>query len=191
MNDDERREMLRLVELEYDRTTKFIEGAVGTTTSLRGWAITVWAGLIGVALSAKLPSLTVLAVLAVIAFAFVDFYYTSLYQQTLRRARQLERITNEHFDVLARGADNARLKPEADAALAAHSYGLYTNMRAVGRRELLDSLRRPQMFFWIYVSLAATALLIGLLAQTFPTASSSTPSAVPTPTATSAPAASP
>lgn len=169
MNDRDRKEMLRLVELEYDRTTKFIDGWVGVTTSLRGWAITVWAGLIGIAFSAKIPALALLAVAAVVAFALVDAYYSSLYQQTLRRARELERITNQHFDALARGGDNARLGAAADSALAAHSYGLYTNMRAASVR---SALQNPQRFFWIYAALAALAIVATVAAAAAPSVTS-------------------
>src|SRR5439155_1822871 len=141
--------------LEYERTTKFIEGSVGIATSLRGWAITVWAGLIGLAFTAKTPLLALLALVAVAAFAVVDACYSSLYQQTLRRARELERITNEHFDALARGADSPRALVAADSSLAAHNYGLYTNMRAISFR---DSIRgKPQRFIYIYGALAVLA----------------------------------
>ncbi len=163
MKDADRKEMLQLVEAEYDRTTKFIEGTVGTTTSIRGWAITVWAALLGAAFSTKLPVLAYLGFLAVVAFALVDTYYSSLYVQTLTRARELERITNEHFDALARGEDNPRLRPAADAALAAHSYGLYTNMRVV-------AWKKPQMFFWIYMALALIAIVAGVATVFIPAA---------------------
>jgi hypothetical protein len=178
---DDRKEMLRLVELEYERTTKFIDGSVGTTTSLRGWAITVWAGLIGLAFTTKTPLLAFLAVVAVLAFAVVDAYSSSLYQQTLRRARELERITNDHFDALARGSDNPRVQTAADASLAAHNYGLYANMRAVRFRESI--LVKPQRFIAIYAVLAAVAIVSGLIAAAAPPASS--PAPLPTATSTS------
>lgn len=157
MKADDIKELLRLVELEYERTTKFIEGSVGATTQVRGWAITVWAALVGLAFSTRVSSLALLAVVALIAFVFADAYYSALYQQGLRRAHELERITKQHFDALARGSDNPRVVSAANAALAANRYGLYSNLHSVRVRDLLAA--RPRVFMWVYGALTIVALL--------------------------------
>jgi hypothetical protein len=181
VNTDDQKEMLRLVELEYERTTKFIEGSVGLTTSIRGWAITVWAALIGVAFSQRVWELPFLAVIAIAAFAVVDAYYSSLYKQALLRARALERVTGKHYDALARGKDNPRAMAAAAASLAANSYGFYTNLRALRPRDLVS--KAPRVFLAVYSVLAVAAIVSAPLVATLPSsASSSTSTASSSPT---------
>lgn len=183
MNTDERKEMLRLVELEYERTTKFIEGSVGITTSIRGWAITVWAALIGVSFTQRLWPLALLAAITILAFAVVDAYQSSLYEQALFRARSLERITAKHFNALARGGDNPRFVAEADAALASNKYGFYANLQAFRWRELFNV--RYRIFLLAYGTLALVAVICAVLILVIPAAAVSTPTATPSPTASS------
>ncbi|TMD13589.1 MAG: hypothetical protein E6J00_08050 [Chloroflexi bacterium] len=174
MNGDEQREMLRLVELEYARTTKFIEGSVGITTSVRGWAITVWAALIGVSFTQRLWALALLAAITILSFAVVDAYQSSLYAQALLRARTLERITAKHFDALARGKDNPRFIAEADAALASNKYGFYSNLQAFRWRDLFHL--RYRIFLVAYGTLALVAVICALLVLVIPAPTIPTPS---------------
>lgn len=187
MNPDDKKEMIRLVELDFDHTTKFIEGSVSTTTSLRGWAITVWAALIGVAFSQRLWVLAALAAIAIAAFAIVDAYYLFFYWQALFRARLLEDVTAKHYDALARGTDNPRTIAGADLALTTNRYGIYRSLRDLRFSHLLTV--KPRTFLIVYAILIAVAiisavLLLALQLSTTASSSTPTPGLSPTPHAT-------
>lgn len=44
---DRAQKMLDLVELDYNQTSEFVRGVLGTATTIRGWAITIWLALAG------------------------------------------------------------------------------------------------------------------------------------------------
>ena len=49
MTDAERKELIRLLELDYENTSKIVEGVLGTTSTIRGWGISLVSALIGFA----------------------------------------------------------------------------------------------------------------------------------------------
>jgi hypothetical protein len=178
--------MLDLVKQEYDRTTKFIEGMVGISTSVRGWAVTVWGGLMTIAFTQKLPALALIAILGVIAFGVIDAYHTALYRQALSRARRLERITAKYYEALARGRDQPKAWSRASASLAANRFGFYSNLRAFRPLDLLGAA--PRVFTVMYALLALAALAGALAIPTLSaTAPPAAPSPSPSPSAPSAP----
>lgn len=167
MDDKAQAELLRLVEVEYDRTSKFIEGTVGIVTTVRGWAVTVWLALLGAALSEKLWEISVLAAVAPLVFMLVDAYHGSLYNQALLHAKDLERITGRHYAALSRGAAHSYAELNAQVALASHKYGLYSNLREFRWSDLLRS--RPRVFVRVFYPVmialgAVVAIALGVTA---------------------------
>ncbi len=161
MDRDAQREMLRLVELEYERTSKFIEGTVGTVGTVRGWAVTVWLAALGVAFNQRLWELGLLGTAAILVFALVDGYYSTLYQQAMYRARDLEDITGKHYAELARGDDDPYVEDNAAIALTTHRYGMYSNLRAFRWRDLRRA--RPRIFFQaVYPFMGVAGLVVAL-----------------------------
>lgn len=165
MLDERQKELLRLVELDYARTSKFIEGLVATGATLRGWAITIWLAVLGVAFDRNTWELAALAAIVILVFAVVDGYHAWLYREAFEHARSLERISSSYYKSLGRGADDPDAKLDLREELEAHRFGLYANLRRFAPRTLLHA--RPAVFFWfLYPFLAlvgaASALFIGL-----------------------------
>src|SRR5437868_1929488 len=65
-------ELKRLIELEYERTSKFIDGVIATTATIRGWAVTIWLAVVGVAFDRSVWELGVLAAIVAAVFMVID-----------------------------------------------------------------------------------------------------------------------
>ncbi len=162
MDDSSRREMLRLVELDYERTSKFIEGIVGTGATIRGWAITIWVALLGAAVDRKLWELAALGAVVILVFGLVDGYHASLYRAALDHAMRLERITRDYYAMIGRGTDDPDAELDLRAELESHRFGYYSNLRRFELRDLRNA--RPWVFFkFLYPFLAAVGAVSALL----------------------------
>jgi len=161
MADDEQRtaELVRLVERDYDQTTEFIRSVVGTTTTIRGWAITVWLAVIGVAIERGSWELSLFAVTALLPFAFLDAYHSWLYSQALRHARALEDLSAAYYRAVERGEDDEDILLDFEASLAAHTFGMYSHFRRFEIPEL-RAARPRAVFFAFYPGLATVGLTV-------------------------------
>ena len=146
MNEAERKEMLRLVELDYQRTSDLIERLTGIGTALRGGAITAWVAIIAFAVSGK-PVYGLLASVVAATIWITDGYNAFLYDSAADHARIVERISALYYGALARSADDVDAFDDVDVALAGLRFGLYTNL---GRHHLRDIwFANPRVVFRI------------------------------------------
>ena len=164
--DERMAELVRLLERDYDQTGEFIRSLVGTISTTRGWAVTVWLALLGVAVQQESPGLAVLASVALVPFGLLDAYHSWLYSQALRHARRLEQLSADYYRAVERGEDDEELLLDFQTGMAAHRFGLYSQFRRFSLPELRTA--RPQIVFqWFYPGLVCTAIgaaiLIGLL----------------------------
>lgn len=162
MNDiDRQKELIRLVELDYERTTRFVQSLVTTGTTLRGWAITLWVGAIGVSFTTHQGVLSLLAAAVIAVFGLVDAYHSWLYEQAMRHARRVERVSALYFASLSRGDDDPDLQEDAQTAIEGHQFGLYTTFRRFHWRDLW--FVRPRPFFrYLYPALIGVAFVAAL-----------------------------
>ena len=159
-------ELVRLVERDYDQTGEFIRSLVGTISTTRGWAVTVWLALLGVAVQQDSPGLAVLASVALVPFGLLDAYYSWLYSQALRHGRELEQLSADYYRAVERGDDDEELLLDFETGMAAHRFGLYSHFRRFSLPELRAA--RPRLVFqWFYPGLVLAAMgaasLIALL----------------------------
>jgi hypothetical protein len=187
MTPDEEKELVRLVELDYERTSKFIEGMVGTSATTRGWAVTVWLAVLGIAVNQRLWALGLLGTAAVFVFALVDLYHSRLYEEAEIHAAAAERISRLRYKRFSRGADDKYAASDAENALRAYSFGVYSNLRAFAWRwNLLRGARPYLVFRAMYPFMAAVGVVVALAIGIGTAMSSvhSIPHPSPTPTAT-------
>lgn len=154
------------MERDYDQTGEFIRSLVGTISTMRGWAVTVWLALLGVAVQQERSGLAVLASVALVPFGLLDAYHSWLYGQALRHARGLERLSADYYRAVERGEDDEELLLDFETGMAAHRFGLYSHFRRFSLPELRTA--RPRLVFqWFYPGLVCTAIgvavLVGLL----------------------------
>lgn len=155
-------ELVRLLERDYDHTAEFIRSLVGTISTTRGWAVTVWLALIGVAVQQDCPSLALVASVALVPFGLLDAYHSWLYGQALRHARGLEQLSADYYRVVERGGDDEDLGLDFEAGMAAHRFGLYSEFRRFSLIELRTA--RPRLVFrWFYPGLLCAALAVAVL----------------------------
>lgn len=158
----DRKELVRLVELDYERTAEFINGVTTTTATIRGWAITIWLAILGIGLDQELWQMALLAAVSASVFLLLDGYHAWLYSEALAHAAKLERLSGRYFDALGRGADDEDVELDFRVALQAHRFGMYRNFRRFRPKDLL--FVKPYVFFrFFYPFLIGTALLATLL----------------------------
>lgn len=160
--EDPLREMIRLVELDYERTASFIDSVVSTGAAIRGLGVTIWAALLGFAVDHGSWALALVGVLDAIVFFVLDGYHGWVYKRALLHAASLERISAAFYNSLGRGKTDPDSLLELRVQLEAHTFGLFQNL---GRFRYTDLLRaRPRViFFALYPSLAVAAGLAAFL----------------------------
>jgi hypothetical protein len=162
MDEKERQARLAaLLDLDYDKTTKFIDDVLKTSTTLRGWAITLWIALMGVAINTKQWEISLLGVALVALFGLVDLYHSWLYHEASTHARAIERIWSKEYEALGPEIDDEDVALDAKALMDAHSFGLFLHFR----RFRFWNLRRTRLtglFGYVYVTLAVIAAVISI-----------------------------
>jgi hypothetical protein len=154
---------LTVVELDYEKTTKVIEGIVGTSFTIRGWGIALISALIGLTFQTQFWQVAALALVVTLLIAFMDGYHSWLYAKTLQHAQNLERVLGLYYAALARGADDPAAHREFEVAILAHQFGRFAEIQ---KRFSLKSLRdaRPRLILVIlYGTLLSCAIVSGSL----------------------------
>jgi hypothetical protein len=73
---DQQRELIRLLELDYEKTTKLNEGFVSSGFTIRGWGVALTSALIGLTVQAHLWPIAALAAVLAILIALIDGYHS-------------------------------------------------------------------------------------------------------------------
>jgi hypothetical protein len=153
-------ELVRVLELDYEKTTKLIEGVVGTSFTIRGWGIALISALIGLTFQTQLWEVAVLAIVVTLLIALIDGYHSWLYSKILRHAQQIEHVLALYYASLARGEDDPDALREFQVAIAAHQFGRFAEIQRFRLGALKEA--RPRMVILIlYVTLLACALVAG------------------------------
>lgn len=155
--------LVSLIDLDYQRTSAFIENIVGTGTTVRGWAVTLWLGLLGFAFAEGLWELGLIAAIVTGVLMLVDGYHATLYGQALDHARAAEGIAAMYFSMINHGEDDPDAAEELRIRLAGYRFGLYTNLWSFRLRSVWFA--RPALFFrLVYPLLIAVAIAAAVLA---------------------------
>jgi hypothetical protein len=154
-------EMLRLVELDYQRTTEFISGVVGTTATLRGWGVTLWVAVVGVAVDHSAPGLALVGSLIAVVFFILDGYHAWLYGTAQEHAASLERISSAYYNSLGRGKGEEYSALRLQTELQSHRFGLYQNLGKF-RWKSWGRVRPKVVFIVFYPLLFVIPGLVGL-----------------------------
>jgi hypothetical protein len=144
----ERERLMPLIDLEYDRTAKFIDGVTATAATIRGWAVTVWLALLGVAFDHSVWELGALAAILAAVFLVMDGYHAWLYGEAMLRVTALERLEGANYDVLGRRAGDPDAEADLRIELEGHRFGLYRNFTRFRFRDL--RYVRPYVFFRVF-----------------------------------------
>jgi hypothetical protein len=170
MTGAERAQLFKQIADDQDRTSKFIDGNTTTTIAVRGWAITIWLAVLGVAFSSKLWELAALDVLVIAVFAIIDGYHLSLYTEALLHAKRLEWISYLRYVAITSGALDPDAQADLDKALELFKIGIYSNLR---RFKLPDVwYAEPTVFvryMYPFLALAAVAAAVFIVYSYAPT----------------------
>ncbi len=162
MTGAERDLLFKQIADDHDRTSKFIDGNTTTVIAIRGWAITIWLAVLGVAFSSKLWELAALDVLVVVMFAVIDGYHSSLYTEVLLHAKKLEWISYLRYVATTMGNLDPDAEKDLDRALQDLKIGVYSNLRRFKPRDIWYA--QPTIFIrYMYPFLGAAAVAAAIL----------------------------
>jgi hypothetical protein len=158
----DKNKLAEFIDVEYERTAKFIDGVTSTTATIRGWAVTIWLAVIGVAFSQTIWELAALAAAVALTFLVIDGYHAWLYGEAIARANELERLSGAHYDSFGRLAGDSEAETDLRVRLETHTFGLYRNFKRFGLKDLWYV--RPWVFFRLFYPLL---IAIGVGAAVF------------------------
>jgi hypothetical protein len=163
VTDASQKELVRLVELDYERTATFINGVTATASTIRGWAVTIWLAIIGVSLNEGRWQLAILAAVVAATFLLIDAYHAWLYGEALDHAVALERLSGRYYESLGRGLDDEDVAVDLAVELQTHRFGVYRNLRQFTFRDIL--FVKPRVFFRVFypVLVAVAVVIAGIL----------------------------
>jgi len=162
-SDEARKELVRELELDYEKTTKAIEGIVSSSFTVRGWGITLSSALLGFAFQNKLWQLSALTVIVILLIALVDGYHSWLYAKVLQHANEIEVILRSYYTFLRLGESDPEAKRNFQVQIESHRFGRYTDInKKFQLSDLLDA--RPRLVLVaLYGTLLACAIASGTL----------------------------
>jgi hypothetical protein len=152
-------EPVRLIEREYDSANKVLQSIVGTSFTIRGWAVTAWAALLGVAANNSSWPYALFALLAVVGFAFVDSYHSWLYGAGLKYLLNVESLLAMYYEALVRAKSDPDVVTDVEAEMRTFKPGFFSYMPHFEWRQIGDV--RPRLFLFVfYPALIAIALTV-------------------------------
>jgi hypothetical protein len=158
------KELLRLTERDYDQTSEFIRSIVGTISTTRGWSVTVWLAVLGVAIDQSSAELAIFAGILLLPFVLLDAYHSWLYSEALKHARAIEKLSASYYSAVEMGEDDEDLILDFEEMVGSHKFGLYRNFK----RFQLPEIRRARptlVFRYFYPGLIVAAFIAsGLIA---------------------------
>ncbi len=171
MTPTDKSELVRLLELDYEKTTKLIEGIVSSSFTIRGWGIALVSALVGLTFQAQLWEIAALAIIITFLIALIDGYHSWLYSRALSNAQNIEKVLGLYYAALARGDDDPQAYREFEVAILAHRFGRFSGIGKFRLKSLRES--RPRLvILCLYVTLLVCAITSGVFVVVFKQTSS-------------------
>jgi len=164
MKETTQKELLRVLELDYEKTTKEIEDILSSTFTIRGWGIALISALIGFTLQANHWGIAALAVVVTLLIAFVDGYHSWLYARVLRHANNIEAVIRYYYAFLARGDVDDQARIDFLAKIQAHRFGRFTEIKKSFTFSNLREARPGYVIVALYATLLLCATVSGVVA---------------------------
>jgi hypothetical protein len=161
--EDTQKELVRVLELDYEKTTKAIESIISSSFTVRGWGITLSSALIGLTFQTQHWEIAVLAAVVTLLIAFVDGYHSWLYAKVLQHANNIETIMRRYYAFLARGDVDDQARVDFLGKLLAHRFGRFTEIRNGFNFWSLREARPRYVIVTLYATLLVCATVSGVL----------------------------
>jgi hypothetical protein len=143
------RQLMELIELDYDTTRSLIDGVVRTSLALRGVGLTLSLALLTFSVQQSSLPIAICGLAAVVLFLYLDAYHGWLYAEGLKRAHELERLLSLRYKALERADDDPDIAFNLDVALATHRFGQYSNIPRFKLR-MLGKARPKSVYLVLY-----------------------------------------
>lgn len=166
MTDDTQKELVRVLELDYEKTTQAIENITSTSFTIRGWGITLITALIGLTFQEHYWEFAVLAVVVTLLIGLVNGYHSWLYAMVLQHANRIEYILRYYFAFLARGDADEEAQLDFRSKIMAHRFGRFSEIQKGFRFSDLLKARPRFVIVTLYLTLLTCAAVSGVIAYT-------------------------
>lgn len=150
---------LSLIQLDYEQSLRFIDGVVRISATIRQTTATAGVALIGLSIQNKSPEFAIAAIVLGVTMGLMDGYHGWLYNESLRRATQMERIFRQAKSAQFRPDDNS-VSDRLANMIDDFKVGALSQLPPFRPRNLLDA--RPRIMYTIY----PLTVLAGTLAAT-------------------------
>jgi uncharacterized membrane protein len=164
MNKDTQKELVRVLELDYEKTTQVIESIISSSFTIRGWGIALSSALIGLTFQAQHWEIAVLAFVVTLLVAFVDGYHSWLYAKVLQHVNKIEDIMRCYYAFLARGDADEQTYTEFQAKIMAHRFGRFAEIHKGFSFSSLREARPRYVIVTLYATLLICTAVSGVLA---------------------------
>jgi hypothetical protein len=158
------KELVRVLELDYEKTNKVIEGVVTSGFTIRGWGITLSSALIGLTFQAQHWEIAVLAAVVTLLIAFLDGYHSWLYAKVMQHANRIESVMRSYYAFLARGDVDDQARIDFLGKILAHRFGRFTEIKRGFTFSNLREARPRYVIVTLYATLLICATVSGVLA---------------------------
>jgi len=158
------KELVRVLELDYEKTTRAIDGIISSSFTIRGWGIALISALIGFTLQSNHWEMALLSVVVTLLIAFVDGYHSWLYARVLLHANNIESVMRYYSAFLARGEVDDQERIDFLAKIQAHRFGRFTEIQKRFTFSNLCDVRPRSVIVTLYATLLLCATGSGALA---------------------------
>jgi len=165
MTDDTIKELVRVLEVDYEKTTKAIDGIISSSFTIRGWGIALSSALIGLTFQAQHWEIAALAVVVTLLIALADGYHSFLYGRVLLHANKIEEVMRLYFAYLARGDVDEQTKLDFLGKIMAHRFGRFTEIQKGFQFSNLREAQPRLVIVTLYATLMGCAIVSGVLAS--------------------------
>lgn len=164
MNKETQKELVRVLELDYEKTTEVIESIIGSSFTIRGWGIALSSALIGLTFQVQRWEISALALVVTLLVAFVDGYHSWLYAKVLQHANRIEEVVRSYYAFLARGDVDEETETEFQAKIMAHRFGRFAEIHKGFTFSSLREARPRYVILTLYATLLICAAVSGIMA---------------------------
>jgi len=154
-------EQLRVLELDYEKTTKLIEGIVGSSfyhSRMGNYSHLCSAGF---TFQARRWEIAALCRYCHHSLAFIDAYHSWLYAGVLRHAQRVEGVLSAYYAYLSRGDDDPAARRAYEVAIQSHQFE-DSQKRKRFRLRALWYARPRKIIITLYLTLLLCAIASGV-----------------------------
>ena len=165
---------LELLQKEIDEIQVKISDYDNTSFKIKGWAVTIWSGIVVWGISQKSPVVSLISIIAISGFWILDTYFKIYQNRSMYRMGRIEAFLNNRppyknkglKEAFEQGLINVKEFPIHDPI------GNKTSKEIINNKTIVDEYYKTKTNFWrcfklhnvstLYVALTISALILSI-----------------------------